>query len=149
MLRLASENEVKLLTDMSKSAFDSDIEFGSNGIGPTGFDSYDWHAERQKENSLYSFEVEGKVVGGAVLHKDDKKVFVHRIFIDVNQFCKGYGSALMRAIEENYEDVDVFTLDTPEWNCRTNSFYKKCGYVEFGKEHTPNFDLVLYEKRIK
>lgn len=52
MLRLASENEVKLLTDMSKSAFDSDIEFGSNGAGPTGFDSYDWHAERQKENSL-------------------------------------------------------------------------------------------------
>ena len=34
-----------------------------------------------------------------------------------------------------------------EWNIRTNNFYKKCGYIAIGKEHTPDFDLVIYEKK--
>ena len=28
----------------------------------------------------------------------------------------------------------------------TLNFYKKCGYTATGKEHTPDFDLVTYEK---
>lgn len=54
----------------------------------------------------------------------------------------------MQSIEEYFPDVKVFKLDTPERNIRTNSFYKKCGYVAVGKDHIPEFDLIIYEKKL-
>lgn len=147
MLRFAKESELAKLTSMSKRAFDSDIDYGSKGGGPTGYDSVEWHSERYEENNLYALVIGDMLVGGAVLQKQEKRLFIHRIFIDPTHFRKGYGLILMREIEALFEDVEVFFLDTPQWNIRTNSFYQKCGYVEVGKEATPWFDLILYEKR--
>ena len=148
MLRLAKENEIEILTSMSTRAFDSDIDYGGEGGGPTGFDSVEWHSDRYKEQSLYSFVIDDELVGGAVLHNNQGNVFIHRIFIDSLHFRRGYGMVLMREIEKIFDAAEVFSLDTPEWNTRTNVFYKKCGYKEVGKEPTPWFDLILYEKRI-
>lgn len=147
MLRLSQEKEIPILTSFSKQAFDSDIDYGSKGGGPTGYDSLEWHRNRYEENSLYSLIIDGELVGGAVLHNKGEKVWVHRIFISPDHFRKGYGSILMSEVEKLYEDAGVFSLDTPQWNERTNAFYKKCGYEEVGKESTPWFDLILYEKR--
>lgn len=70
-----------------------------------------------------------------------------RIFVNKKEFRKGYGLKLMQMIEEHFPGAKVFKLDTPEWNVRTNSFYQKCGYTAVGREHIPEFDLILYEKK--
>ena len=57
----------------------------------------------------------------------------------------GLGIILMNKIEEYYKDVVKINLDTPVWNIRTNSFYKKCGYIETKKDE----EMVYYEKSIK
>lgn len=59
-----------------------------------------------------------------------------------------YGLVLMKAIEERFSTVNRSCLDTPVWNIRTNNYYKKCGYIAIGKEHTQDFDLVIYEKAL-
>lgn len=66
--------------------------------------------------------------------------------VDSTEFHKGHGLALMKAIEEKFSTVNKYYLDTPEWNIRTNNFYKKCGYTATRKEHTPDFDLIIFEK---
>lgn len=54
----------------------------------------------------------------------------------------------MEKIENLYSDVISFTLDTPLWNVRTNSFYQKLGYevkkkdkefAYYGKQLNPLF----------
>lgn len=61
---------------------------------------------------------------------------------DPAEFKKGYGMAIMKEIESMYSNVSAFHLDTPEWNVRTNRFYKKLGYKELKKEE----GFVFYQK---
>jgi len=65
---------------------------------------------------------------------DSERLYVGRIFINPDQFHKGFGIRLMEKIESLYQDVTVFTLETPLWNCRTNSFYLKLGYKEYKRD---------------
>ena len=67
---------------------------------------------------------------------------ISRIFISPEHFHKGYGIYMMQAIEAMYPEVKTFTLDTPVWNTRTNSFYTKLGYTETGRSD----ELIFYSK---
>lgn len=145
--RKAEENEVGVLTEMSRNAFLSDAEFSGESGGPNGYDDYDFHLGHQKKGSLYSLLNGENIVGGAILEEDGDSLNVYRIFVSTKEFRKGYGLRLMELIEEYFPEAKVFKLDTPEWNVRTNSFYQKCGYTAVGREHIPEFDLILYEKK--
>ncbi len=57
-------------------------------------------------------------------------------------FRKGYGIFMMQQIETMFPEVQIFTLDTPIWNVRTNAFYQKLGYVEVRRDE----NFVYYEK---
>ena len=145
--RKAEEIEVGVLTEMSRNAFLSDAEFSGESGGPTGYDDYDFHLGHQKNGCLYSLLNGENIVGGAILKEDGDSLYVYRIFVSTKEFRKGYGLRLMQLIEEHFPGTKVFKLDTPEWNVRTNSFYQKCGYTAVGREHIPEFDLILYEKK--
>ena len=41
--RKAIEDDVRVLTEMSRDAFLSDVEFGGDPGGPTGYDDYEFH----------------------------------------------------------------------------------------------------------
>ena len=49
---------------------------------------------------------------------------------------------MMREAENMFPEVKEFTLDTPIWNVRTNSFYSKLGYIEINR----NNEFVFYSK---
>lgn len=84
----------------------------------------------------------GEIIGGAILFEEGRKLYVGRIFINPQHFGQGYGIQLMRDIECCFPDVCVIQLDTPIWNVRTNRFYRKCGYMQTGKD----VESVYYEK---
>ena len=42
-----------------------------------------------------------------------------------------------------FTEVKEITLDTPDWNIRTNTFYAKLGYTEIKRDR----GLVYYSKR--
>lgn len=50
---------------------------------------------------------------------------------------------MMQEIESMFPGVKEFTLDTPDWNIRTNSFYTKLGYTEIKRDS----GFVYYAKR--
>ena len=50
---------------------------------------------------------------------------------------------MMQEIEAMFSNVKEFTLDTPIWNVRTNSFYTKLGYKEIKRDK----EFVLYSKK--
>ena len=50
---------------------------------------------------------------------------------------------MMREIEAMFPDVKAFTLDTPVWNTRTNTFYTGLGYSEVERDT----DFVYYAKK--
>ena len=141
----AGTSDALVLTGISKQAFDSDAEAGADSsCGPPGYQSVSFHVKMARMNHLFKLaDGNGVILGGAILFRQGDTLNIGRIFIDPQHFRKGYGIFTMREIEALFPDVNVFTLDTPAWNTRTNAFYTRLGYsVE--KRST---DLVYYSKR--
>lgn len=131
----AASSDVAILTDISKQAFDSDVEIGASSAGgPPGYESLEFHTQMADGKHLYKLTDDEIIVGGAVLFKDGDKLNVGRIFVDPKHFGKGYGIYIMQQIEKQFSDVTLFALDTPLWNVRTNRFYRKLGYTEYKRD---------------
>ena len=130
----ALPEHISELIRISKAAFETDTDVGSvKPGGPPVYDSADFHAEMLAGGHLFTLLSDNNVIGGAIVFVDehsDWHMYIGRIFVDPIHFRKGLGIMLMHAIENLSDAVTTFTLDTPEWNTRTNSFYRKLGYTE-------------------
>ena len=144
LLRLTAEEEIEMITKISIDAFHSDYLIGLEpNDGPPGYDSVKWHKEMQKEKHLFSYFNDGGImVGGAILFASYDEIYIGRIFISPKYHRKGYGISLMNDVEKMFSSVKRFKLDTPTKNIRTNSFYKKLGYIQTNVDG----DFAIYEK---
>jgi len=140
----AGSSDALVLNSISKQAFDNDAEVGAaSSCGPPGYQSVSFHIRMARMNHLFKLADEnGVILGGAILFRQGNTLNIGRIFIDPKHFRKGYGTFMMREIENLFPDVKVLTLDTPVWNTRTNAFYSKLGYSEVKRAA----DLVYYSK---
>ena len=104
--------------------------------GPPEYDSVAWHEQMFNERHLFQAEIDGEIIGGALLFliDDGKTLYIGRIFVDPIHHRKGYGISLMELVESYYPSVKKIVLDTPLWNVRTNAFYKKLGYSEVKRD---------------
>ncbi len=140
---LAGTSDALTLTGISKRSFETDISVGgpSKG-GPPGYMSVSFHTKMARMKHLFKLTENGLIVGGAILSLKDDVLNIERIFVVPENFRKGYGIFMMEEIEDLFPGVKKYMLDTPEWNIRTNSFYKKLGY----KEVRRNKGLIYYVK---
>lgn len=143
----AEKNQIESIVEMSKRAFISDVLVGgSKQDGPPDYDSVEWHEKMAEEGHLFGATVDDVLVGATILFLDEarKCLYIGRIFIDDKYHRKGYGVELMNCVENIFPQVKEIFLDTPVWNVRTNSFYKKLGYAETKRED----GFVYYKKSI-
>ena len=139
----AGTSDALTLNGISKRAFDSDVFLGGPSAGgPPGYASVSFHTKMASQGHLYKLTEEGLIVGGAILFLKDDVLNVGRVFVAPEHFRKGYGEFMMNEIEKMFPGVNEFTLDTPVWNIRTNSFYTKLGYTEVKRDN----EFVFYSK---
>ena len=146
-LKKAEKKHLEKIVAMSKRAFETDIEVGGTiGDYPPEYDSVTWHEQMLDEGHLFQAVVDEELIGGAILFLSENKesLYIGRIFVDSLHHKKGYGISLMKLVENLYSDVKEINLDTPIWNIRTNSFYKKLGYSELKQED----GFLFYQKKI-
>ena len=140
----AGTSDALTLNGISKRAFDSDVKVGAiSSGGPPGYMSVSYHTKMARMNCLYKLTDNGLILGGAILFLDKDKLNIGRIFVSPENHRKGYGIYMMQEIEKMFPDVKEFTLDTPIWNVRTNSFYSKLGYIELRR----NDEFIFYSKK--
>ena len=139
----AGTSDALTLTGISKRSFNSDAPIGGpTSGGPPGYMSVPFHTKMARQGHLYKLTEEGLIVGGAILFLKNDILNVGRIFVAPEHFRKGYGIFMMQEIEKMFPEAKEFTLDTPVWNARTNTFYLKLGYKEIKRDK----DLVFYSK---
>ena len=143
-LTKAGTSDALVLNAISKLAFDSDAEVGAPSAGgPPGYMSLKYHMKMARSGHLYKLTENSLIIGGAILVPDGAALNIGRIFVNPDHHQKGYGIRMMREIEAMFPDIRTFTLDTPVWNNRTNSFYLKLGYTEVKR----NEEFVYYSKQ--
>ncbi len=127
----AGTSDALVLNAISKRAFDSDVAVGAPAKGgPPGYMSLKFHMKMARSGHLFKLTENGLIIGGAILFLNRDTLNIGRIFIDPAHHRKGFGTRMMHEIEKLFPDVTSFSLDTPVWNRRTNSFYTKLGYAE-------------------
>ena len=141
----AGTSDTLTLTGISKRAFETDVLVGGpTKGGPPGYMSVPFHTKMARMKHLYKLTDNGLIVGGAILSLKDDTLNIERIFVAPEHFRKGYGIFMMQEIEGLFSEVKEFKLDTPIWNVRTNTFYKKLGYKEIRQDK----GLVYYVKLV-
>ncbi|MHA1904773.1 MAG: GNAT family N-acetyltransferase, partial [Candidatus Thorarchaeota archaeon] len=150
-ITLAQPEDAEILTEISKRAFDSDIEVGAPGPGgPPDYDSVDAHRKdtENKRIDYWKFLFNETIVGGTRVYKvSDAHGYMYGVFVDPDYHGKGIGTATFQMMERKYPEVQKWTLDTPEWNPRTKGFYEKIGFVQKGiLRWVPTFDLRYFIK---
>lgn len=142
----AGTSDAPTLCGISKRAFDSDILVGATTPeGPPGYMSVSFHTKMARQGHLYKLVDDGLIVGGALLFPQNDVLNIGRIFVAPEHFRKGYGIFIMQETEKLFQEVKEYTLDTPVWNVRTNSFYSKLGYKEIKRDK----EFVFYSKHNK
>ncbi len=149
----AKPEDAETLADISKRAFDSDIDVGAiKPGGPDGYDSIEVHRrDTQLDRTDYwKFLFNDKIVGGTRVYKaSEDHGYIYGVFIDPDFHRRGIGTETFRLIESKYPEVKKWILDTPVWNVRTKAFYEKMGFKQEGiLRWTPAFDLRYYVKII-
>ncbi len=141
----AGTADAPVLNALSKLAFDSDTEVGAPSAGgPPGYMSLKYHMKMARSGHLFKLTENGLIIGGAILFLNGNTLNIGRIFVNPEQHRKGYGIRMMHEIEAMFPDARTLTLDTPAWNSRTNSFYRKLGYVEVKR----NKEFICYSKTL-
>lgn len=141
----AGAADASVLNELSRRAFDSDTAVGAPSAGgPPGYMSLEYHVKMARSGHLFKLTENGLIIGGAILFPDGDTLNIGRIFVNPDYHRRGHGMQMMHEIEALFPGVRTFTLDTPAWNIRTNSFYQKLGYAEEKR----NGEFVFYVKRI-
>jgi len=145
----AVEDDAYLLAEISKRAFESDVEVGAEEPGgPPGYDSLEFQMRAMDWADYYTILLDDGLVGGLIIGSvNEEHRVMERIFVDPDHHRKGIGTRSMELLEGLYPDLKLWTLGTPEWNQRTNAFYEKQRYVQVGWDlGDPNWRGRWYEK---
>lgn len=142
----ATPEDAVVLTEISKRAFDNDVNYGAPGPGgPWGYDSVENQIQMINGTPYYKILSGDTIIGGiVVIVQEDGKYNLMRMFIEPDYQNQGIGAQAVEFIFREFPDAKVWTLDTPAWNLRTRHFYEKLG---FQIDKIENND-VFYEKKV-
>ncbi|MFW9860639.1 MAG: GNAT family N-acetyltransferase [Candidatus Thorarchaeota archaeon] len=146
----ATPEDAEILAEISKRAFESDIDVGASVKGgPLGYDSVEVHMKDAKREWLDYMKVlyKGQIVGGMRVYRMHHGHYeIMGVFVDPDYHRKGIGQKSFEIVMQMYPDAKKWTLDTPDWNFRTKNFYEKLGFVQYGvMRWEPDFELRAYE----
>ncbi len=148
----AQPEDAPLLAEISKRAFESDIEVGASAKGgPQGYDSKTAHRRDVESDYLDYIKIlfNGELVGGMRVFRanDAGQYDIWGVFVDPEYHRRGIASRAFRLVMDRYPEAKIWTLDTPEWNVRTRRFYQdKLGFAKRGiLRWEQDFDLIYYE----
>ena len=144
----AVPKDAAVLAEISKRAFDSDVDCGGSGPGgPPGYDKPEWQIEMMyhPKATYHKILLDDQIIGGSVVFEMDQKYeyFLGRIFIDTDYHGQGIGEEAMKMVESLFPSAKRWLLDTPAWNDRTRHFYQKVGYTLIKETQ-----FLLFEKKV-
>jgi len=130
-LEKATAADAAKLAQISKRAFDSDIDCDAPGPGgPPGYDSPAWQARTMRAAAAYyTLRIDGEIAGGAIVFDQGRgRYYLARIFLDPAYHRQGIGLSFMDLVLAQFPQAGKWSLETPAWNWRTRRFYLKAGF---------------------
>ncbi|OTX88568.1 GNAT family N-acetyltransferase [Bacillus thuringiensis] len=145
--------DAEKLTEIMTRTFDEEAKRWLCGQGdvidyniqPPGYSSVEMMKYSIEELDSFKVMMDEKIIGGIIVTISGKSYGrIDRIFVDPVYQGKGIGSYVMKLIEEEYQSVRIWDLETSSRQLNNHHFYKKIGYEIIFKSE----DEYCYVKRI-
>ncbi len=137
--------EVEILLEIQKEAFQPDLELYQDFDSNPAVEPIDRLKLKVERYYYYTIFIDGKIVGGIDIRPLEENHYrLNRIFLHPNFQDKGYGSKIIKIIEDEFPFAKKWSLDTPFKNFRNHHFYEKLGYRKVG-EHKVTEKLTLFD----
>lgn len=131
-LRVALEEEVGILTGIARAAFDRAArEAGQDpDMQEEGYEELPWYLQMEEDDDLYAYEDGDGIIGGAVVFRNPKDVYINRYFIDAEHADRK--PDLLKAAEDLFPEVGIVCIDLPVWDRAGRDLLLRKGYLETG-----------------
>ncbi len=97
--------------------------------------------------SFLKLSVDGEIVGSIKGYVEDRTCHIGRVIVDEAYQNKGYGTMLMKAMENHFSYVTRYELFTGNQSVKNIHLYEKLGYIIFKeKQLTTKTNLIYMEK---
>ena len=130
----ATPDDADALAAVSRRAFDDDIRYGAPGPGgPPGYDSPEWQRRVMVSRGCryYKLSLADHIVGGAIVfERGAGHYYLGRIYLEPAVQNRGLGRRALALLWAAVPAARVWTLETPDWNPRTQHFYERAGFVK-------------------
>jgi len=90
---------------------------------------------------------EGNIIGSIRAYEKSNGCYIGRVIVHPDYQNRGIGKALMRAVEELFDQVKRYWLFTGEKDDKNIHFYTSMGYSQFKKEEHDGVVFVFLEKK--
>ncbi|WDV44848.1 GNAT family N-acetyltransferase [Clostridiaceae bacterium M8S5] len=149
-LKKTTKDDIKILVNIKRNAFAK--EFEKYGFIPEEMISIEWHEHMITKSIYYVIENDKKIIGGVNIFKEKDKCYLCSLFLDGKLQNKGFGTDVIKLLENIHADVHKWNLETPSMSKQNHYFYEKCGYKHINditpKGAPKGFSLRVYEKII-
>jgi len=89
----------------------------------------------------------GAIIGSIRAYEKSNCCYIGRVIVHPDYQNRGIGKALMRGIEELFDEVKRYELFTGERDEKNIHFYTSMGYTQFRKEEHDGVSLIYLEKK--
>jgi len=127
----AQLNDAERLCEIAVSAFIEDERHKPDHIprgGPPGHDEVQNHIDWITHYVYLKYEENGQLCGGCMAKVDGWYGNIFGIFVDASSMNRNIGSSLLKQLLLNYPDVEIWSLETPDYARRNHAFYEKHGF---------------------
>jgi GNAT superfamily N-acetyltransferase len=148
-IKRAQNEDASVIIKVKINAFSEEVAL--YGSGPPGYDCIEEQIKAIQYGNCCKILDNEKIIGGiSAYDKGAGHYRIGSIFVDLNYQNQGIGSLAMQFIQNEFPQVQKWSLDTPYKSFRNHHFYEKLGFIKIGEtEPEPErneFYLFLYEK---
>jgi GNAT superfamily N-acetyltransferase len=146
--------DAEKLTEIMTKTFDEEAKHWLCGQGdvidyniqPPGYSSVEMMKYSIEELDSFKVKMDKEIIGGIIVTISGKSYGrIDRIFVDSVYQGKGIGSQVINLIEEKFQNIKIWNLETSSRLINNHHFYKKMGYEIIFKSE----DEYCYVKRKK
>lgn len=122
---------------MIKIVEDESLRWFKNGDKPyvPGYNSTEMQKYHTWDNKYYKIIYENNIVGVVLIYSTGKEhARIDRFYISPEYQNLRIGTEVLKLVENLFQDVSIWTLDTIQQSQRNHHFYEKNGYELVGRD---------------
>jgi len=151
-IKIARTNidEAQRLYTIQKHAFGSDLEKYKDYATNPAVETMNSFLQRMIFSYHYTIFINDEIAGSIDIRRiSDDHFALNQLCLNPSLQNQGFGSKIMKMIEEMFPNAKKWSLKTQKDNERNRHFYEKAGYILTGEQRINHLlTLVDYEKRL-